>query len=186
MNNIGGTLFSPDEVIAKLSAIVSSGECNNLETALLSLMLSYDVDPKALTTVLEKGRKSFSKVSYAELRPYFDIPPTEPFDSLPSYRSRLPLDVVKAACSQLDLSAAVYGRLTNHNNEEARSRYLASLFPPLLSVFGGAIVNKPQELMEGEFTGSGKIEHVLRRSTGLLAFMWRSSGRSREEGDAER
>ena len=54
-----------------------------------------------------------------------------------------------------------YSPLLNHRNEEARSRYSASLFKVVLSTFHGTMVNRPEEIVQGQLTASGKIEHVF-------------------------
>src|SRR3989440_12272675 len=62
-----------------------------------------------------------------------------------------------------------------HSNEETRSRYIASVsqtkfsmrlnlthlqfFSPIVSLFGCAIINNPEGLLEAEFTKKGRIEY---------------------------
>jgi hypothetical protein len=45
------------------------------------------------------------------------------------------------------------------DNEEARSRFIASLFSQIVCLFGSAVVNKPGGLLDAEFTKRGRIEH---------------------------
>jgi hypothetical protein len=62
-----------------------------------------------------------------------------------------------------------------HSNEETRSRYIASVsrtkfpirlnlthlqfFSRVVSLFGCAIINNPEGLLDAEFTKKGRIEH---------------------------
>jgi hypothetical protein len=49
--------------------------------------------------------------------------------------------------------------MDSHDNEEARSRFIASLFSEIVCLFGNAVVNKPEGLLDAEFTKKGRIEH---------------------------
>lgn len=42
-------------------------------------------------------------------------------------RSWLPLDVVKKTCSDVDVADVQYGQMIQHNNEEARNRYISTV-----------------------------------------------------------
>lgn len=157
----GKTLRSSEELMNSLHDIVTNNPHWTVETALMKLMYSYAIDPKALGALSEQVKKSFSKLSYFEIVPFFNIPAVKPFESVPLYRSRLPLSIVRRTCEVLEYATFEYGPLRMHTNEETRSRYLATLFKVILSIFQGSIINRPEELLEGEVTGGGKIEHVF-------------------------
>ena len=59
----------------------------------------------------------------------------------------------------VDKAIVQYGRLTRLNNEEARSRFISSLFSEIVCLFGNAVVNEPEGLLDAQFTKKGKIKH---------------------------
>lgn len=59
----------------------------------------------------------------------------------------------------VDIAMEQYGRLEDHGNEEARSRFITSLFSRIVSLFGHAVTNNPEGLLESEFAKKGRIEH---------------------------
>lgn len=68
-----------------------------------------------------------------------------------------------------DLTNSFFSRSTA---EESRSRYLASLFEVIFSIFHGTIINHPEETIPGQVTAIGKIEHVLYAfSTSVIVFV---------------
>ena len=62
-------------------------------------------------------------------------------------------------CADVDKAMLQYGRMDSHDTEEARSRFIASLFSEIICLFGNAVVNKPEGLLDSEFTKKGRIEH---------------------------
>jgi hypothetical protein len=52
-----------------------------------------------------------------------------------------------------------FGSLITQRNEEARSRYLATVFEVVSSIFHGSIINRPEEVIEGQETANGRVEH---------------------------
>ena len=87
------------------------------------------------------------------------------------------MDVFRKIYTDVDRAALQYGRMEYHDNEEARSRFIASVscprtiflirltlthihsFLPKLCLFGSAVINKPEGLLDSEFTKRGRIEH---------------------------
>jgi hypothetical protein len=89
------------------------------------------------------------------------------------------MDVFRKIYTDVDKATLQYGRMESHDNEEARSRYIASVscpsylvshifefdtkylqfFPEIVCLFGSAVINKPEGLLDSEFTKRGRIEH---------------------------
>jgi hypothetical protein len=121
---------------------------------------------------------SFSNVKYREIAPYCWLDPGakgSDIRKLEVFRSRLPKDVFREIYGDVRLASFQYGRMEHHSNEETRSRYIASVsrtkfpirlnlthlqfFSRVVSLFGCAIINNPEGLLEAEFTKKGRIEH---------------------------
>jgi len=102
-------------------------------------------------------------VRYADLVPFFDIPDKAadiPQD-IQLYGCRLPLNIIKKTAEDVQCAMWEYGHVQYHQNEEARSRFIATLFHISLGCFKGTIVNRPEEIIEAQVTGNGRIEHVF-------------------------
>jgi hypothetical protein len=123
---------------------------------------------------------SFSNVKYAEIAPYSWLDPNAQgadIHKLEVFRSRLPIDVFEEIYRDVRKASLQYGRMEYHSNEATWSRYIASvsrikflirsnfnlthlqLFSEVVSLFGCAIINNPEGLLEAEFTKKGRIEH---------------------------
>ncbi|KAL2864582.1 uncharacterized protein BJX67DRAFT_360907 [Aspergillus lucknowensis] len=85
-------------------------------------------------------------------------------------RSRIPNTMFEEILEDLSLAETQYGPMSMHDNEEARSRYISVLFNRIIGVFGTAIVNKPEGLLDSRFSKRGRIEHhfVSLRSTSVV------------------
>ena len=73
---------------------------------------------------------SFSKVKYEEVAPYVWLDPNaHGNDILPleTFRSRIPKDMFRNICKDVDKALEQYGRMETHENEETRSRFIASV-----------------------------------------------------------
>jgi hypothetical protein len=73
---------------------------------------------------------SFSNVKYVDIAPYVWLDPAlygMDIRSFEVFRSRLPMDIFRGIYEDLNISANAYGRMEDHNNEEARSRYITSV-----------------------------------------------------------
>jgi hypothetical protein len=81
---------------------------------------------------------SFSNVTYRAIAPYAWLDPTnEGSDilSLEIFRSRLPIDIFRKTYEDVTNAALQYGRMEDHDNEEARSRYIASVSCSMYQVY---------------------------------------------------
>jgi hypothetical protein len=112
-----------------------------------------------------------NKVKYKEVAPYVSLDPSrEGSDILPlkTFRSRIPADLFGEIC--MDVAMEQYGRLEEHQNEEARNRFITSLFSRIVSLFGHAVINNPEGLLESEFAKKGWIKHhfIAMQSVGIV------------------
>jgi len=127
---------------------------------------------------------SFSNVKYDEIAAYVWLDPSaEGSDIRPleTFRSRIPKNIFRNICIDVDKAMVQYGRMESHETEEARSRFIASvsssctvshsvdsdrekkmqLFSEIVFLFGNIVVNKPEGLLDSEFTKRGRIEHLF-------------------------
>jgi hypothetical protein len=133
------------------------------EETLLKFITSYDVPLSTLNQIsFSRLPASFSNVKYKEVAPYVWLDPSvEGSDILPlkAFRSRIPTDLFGDICMDVGIAMEQYGRLEDHGNEEVRSRLITSLFSRIVSLFGHAVTNNPEGLLESEFAKKGRIEH---------------------------
>ncbi|KAL4878022.1 hypothetical protein BJY04DRAFT_196918 [Aspergillus karnatakaensis] len=145
------------------------------EEAFLELLKSYDLSLATLSRIsAQKLDVSFSNVTYQQVAPYVWLDPDRlGSDMLPLeiFRSRIPNYLFMEILSDVDLAEKQYGPMANHDNEEARSRFIASLFNRIVSLFGSAITNKPEGLLESKFSRRGRIEHHF-ISVGLISIVF--------------
>jgi hypothetical protein len=85
------------------------------------------------------------------------------------------MDVFREIYKDVRKASLQYGRMQYHSNEETRSQYIVSVsrtkfpiclnlthlqfFSEVMSLFGCAIINNPEGLLEAEFTKKGRIKH---------------------------
>jgi hypothetical protein len=139
-------------------------DCNlSDEEAFLKLITTYDVPLSTLNRISTvKLPASFSKVKYSDVAPYVWLDPGVKGSDiclLDTFRSRIPVDIFRRIHADVNKAILQYGRMASHDNEEARSRFIASLFSEIVCLFGSAVVNKPEGLLDAEFTKKGRIEH---------------------------
>jgi hypothetical protein len=153
----------PDSDILDTFARLRADNDLSDEEALLKFMTSYDIPLSTLNQIsFSRLPASLSNVKYKEVAPYVWLDPSaEGSDILPlkTFRSRIPANVFGDICRDVDAAMEQYGRLEDHDNEEARSRFITSLFSQIVSLFGHAVTNNPEGLLESEFTKKGRIEH---------------------------
>jgi hypothetical protein len=140
------------------SAISSKGSA---ELAVLHLFKAYDIDLDELHGLLqglffwwllqrivifaihsEKALNvSFSKVKYRDIAPLVGLDPYGAGGDMTTfnlYRARMPTSLFKKIIQNLETQLKEYGEPNDHENEEARSRYLAPVSaqrqPPVLSL----------------------------------------------------
>ena len=144
-----------------------------LDGAFLKLIADYSISPSLFGTLTPKLKQSFTRVKMVELAPYFNLPTGEyPPANIPLYKSRLPLPIIMKTCELVQYATFEFGSLMWQRNEESRSRYLASLFRVVLSIFHGTIINRPEEIIQGQVTANGKIEHVFHAfSNSVIVFI---------------
>src|SRR5438876_858157 len=73
---------------------------------------------------------SFSNVKYDEIAAYVWLDPNaEGSDIRPleTFRSRIPKNIFRNICIDVDKAMVQYGRMESHETEEARSRFIASV-----------------------------------------------------------
>ena len=69
-----------------------------------------------------------------DVAPYIWLDPTalgRGIRKLEVFRSRLPMDIFREIHIDVHKASIQYGRMEDHDNEEARSRYIASVSGPL-------------------------------------------------------
>jgi hypothetical protein len=133
------------------------------EEAFLKLITTYDVPLSTLNRISTvKLLASFSKAKYSDVAPYVWLDPSvkgSDIRLLDTFRSRIPVDIFRRIHADVNKAILQYGRMASHNNEEARSRFIASFFSEIVCLFGSAVVNKPEGLLDAKFTKKGRIEH---------------------------
>ncbi|KAL2829132.1 hypothetical protein BJY01DRAFT_255118 [Aspergillus pseudoustus] len=105
---------------------------------------------------------SLSNVKYAQIAPYLGLNPMRrgtDMKKLQVFRSRIPNALFEEIANDISLAERHYGDPENHENEKARSRFLTSIFNRIVGLFRGAIVNKPEVLLESKSSRKGRIGH---------------------------
>jgi hypothetical protein len=72
----------------------------------------------------------FSNVKYKDIAAYVWLDPSaggEDIRPLETFRSRIPKEVFRKICTDVDRATVQYGRMSFHDNEEARGRYITSV-----------------------------------------------------------
>jgi hypothetical protein len=140
----------PDSgVFDAFARLRKDGELSN-EEAFVKLISNYDISLTNLNKVssnvnsisccviyianvinsAEKLPASFSKAKYVDIAPYAWLEPSaqgRDIRQLEIFRSRLPMPIFEAIYADVAKAAFQYGRMGQHANEEARSRYIASV-----------------------------------------------------------
>jgi hypothetical protein len=62
----------------------------------------------------------------------------------------MPIDMFEALYKGVNRAEIRNRRMMFHENEEARSRFIASFFAEIVSVFRSAIINQPEALLESK------------------------------------
>jgi hypothetical protein len=133
------------------------------EEAFLKFITTYDVPLSTLVQIsTNKLPTSSSNVKYKDIAPYVWLDPDvngNDIKRLQTFRSRIPLGIFEKIFADVNKASLQYGRMVHHDNEEARSRFIASFFTEIVCLFGNAVVNKPEAYLDAEFTKRGRIEH---------------------------
>ncbi|KAI9780040.1 MAG: hypothetical protein M1839_007022 [Geoglossum umbratile] len=153
---------SDSDVLDAFTRLRKDGDLSD-EEAFLKFITTYDVPLSTLSKIsAARLPVSFSNVKYKEIAAYVWLDPSAmgtDIRPLETFRSRIPNDLFRSICADVDDAILQYGRMDSHDNEEARSRFIASFFSKIVCLFGSAMVNKPEGLLDSEFTKRGKIEH---------------------------
>ncbi|KAL4960359.1 uncharacterized protein BDV14DRAFT_182813 [Aspergillus stella-maris] len=133
------------------------------EEAFLELLTCYDLSLATLSRIsAQKLEVSFSNITYKQVAPYVWLDPGAAgvdMLELEVFRSRIPNRLFQEILADLSLAEKQYGPMLTHDNEGARSRFLSFLFNRIVGLFGSAITNKPEGLLECKFSRRGRIEH---------------------------
>jgi len=81
--------------------------------------------------------------------------------NLDMFRARIPRKLLWKIVQDVDEAMEQYGWMNEHQNEETRSRFIASLFNKIECLFGHAIINRLGGIITAEFTRNGRIAHHL-------------------------
>jgi len=85
-----------------------------------------------------------------------DIPGFEMFGA------RLPNSVFSGILVDLQRFSLQYGLMDEHDNEEARARFLSGYFNQTVALFSGFLFNTPEATLEGKMTANGHIEYEFK------------------------
>ncbi|KAI9760483.1 MAG: hypothetical protein M1840_002411 [Geoglossum simile] len=105
---------------------------------------------------------SFSNVKFKDIAPRVWLDPHafgRDIKELEIFRSRLPVGVFRTIFEDVQKVSIQYGRMVSHENEEARSRFIAAIFAEIVCLFGCTVINKPERLLDSDVTKKGRIEH---------------------------
>ncbi|KAH0541742.1 hypothetical protein FGG08_003834 [Glutinoglossum americanum] len=153
---------SDSDVLDTFTKLRKDGNLSD-EEALLKFIATYDVPLSTLSQIsAARLPASFSNIKYNEIAAYVWLDPSAggtDIRPLETFRSRIPKDLFWSICTDVDNAILQYGRMDSHDNEEARSRFIASLFSKIVCLFGSTVVNKPEGLLDSEYTKRGRIEH---------------------------
>lgn len=132
------------------------------EEAFLELLTTFDIPLSTLSQTTKTLDISFSNASYQQITPYVWLDPNgggRDMSPLDVCRSRIPTDLFRDITGDVEDALTQYGPIDAHENEEAKSRFISSLFSRIVCLFNSIVVNKPGTLLESEFTRRGRIEH---------------------------
>ncbi|KAB8237930.1 uncharacterized protein BDW43DRAFT_150496 [Aspergillus alliaceus] len=133
------------------------------EEAFLELLTTYDIPLSILSQIsTKKLEASFSNITYKQIVPYVWLDPNgagRDILHLNVFRSRIPTGMFHDIVHDVEDALTQYGPIDSHDNEEARSRFISSLFNRIVCLFKSVIVNKPETLLESKFTRRGRIVH---------------------------
>ncbi|KAF8230837.1 hypothetical protein L208DRAFT_1399821 [Tricholoma matsutake] len=165
-------------------------ELVNLDNGLVDGLLQLDRDELAsllahianeasiTTTTFKKARielPSFSVAKWSKFAEQFDLPQDvsalelEPFTT-PRYR--LPLSLQEAMFENAWRWQDVYREKVDHTREEARVRILDPYIVPIVALFQGRVIDKPEQIMmKTKYSTGGDVEHEIFIIAGVLFFV---------------
>lgn len=121
--------------------------------------------PDVLQFVADNYLKSFSKIKWGDMLPYFrhslDTSIYRDHRAIRPYRlqrSRLPIDQFESLFRQLDVSRRTLGMMNDLENEAAKQLYMSPIPSTILSLFSGRLINLPEHTLRGRITTSGRCQ----------------------------
>ena len=111
----------------------------------------------------EKGlHVSFSKVEYTRIAPYVGLDPSgnaRDAPTFPLHRARLPTSLFKEIVQDVQLIMKQYGPPVDHQNEEARSRFLVPVSIHPVSLFFPTLIRLSAHQPAGRSVRFADYEH---------------------------
>jgi hypothetical protein len=148
------------------SRLGQNAQVDELQRLAFTILHHTILGPDAHQFVAERYLKSFSKITWLDIFPYFrhslDTSIYRDHQAIRPcrlQRSRLPTPYLKHICSQLDVSRLTLGRMNTLENEAAKQMYMSPIPSTLLSLFFGRLINLPEHILKGRITtSSGRCE----------------------------
>ncbi|KAL0630789.1 hypothetical protein Q9L58_010356 [Maublancomyces gigas] len=97
------------------------------------LLNRYSIDMNVLHRLgVKRRRSSFSRVTYHSIATVFGLDPSDTdLLDIPQFDMK-----IRKICYDVEVADVQYGQMITHNNEEARSRYIAAVFNKIIFFFG--------------------------------------------------
>lgn len=160
------TITTTAEFLAFIaSRLGENPQLDELQKLAFAILQHTWLGPDVLQFVADNCLKSFSKVGWKEVFPYFrhscDTSVYRDHRAIRPYRlkrSRLPLSYHKYIASQLDISRRTLGRMQTLENESAKQMYMAPIPSLLLSLFSGRLLKLPEHTLKGRITTADRCE----------------------------
>ncbi|KAI9786810.1 MAG: hypothetical protein M1839_005041 [Geoglossum umbratile] len=154
--------LSSGELVQQVLEMVKNRD--RAELIILGLIKEYSFSYHRLKDLLRENNLevSFSKVHYSDIAPMVGLEPPMMGRDIPYFpmsRARLTNDLFRKIIEDIDVFTSQYGVLSDHRNEEARSRFLSAYFNRIVDLFSGLVYNTPESLLEGRMTTKGRIEY---------------------------
>ena len=167
--NFPDSISTTTELIQFVSSRLGQNtHAEELQKLAFTILHHTILGPDVLRFVAEHYLKSFSKITWGDIYPYFrhslDTSIYRDHQAIRPYRlqrSRLPMPYFKFICSQLDVSRLTLGRMCTLENESAKQMYMSPIPSTLLSLFSGRLINLPEHTLRGRITTSGRCEFSI-------------------------
>ncbi|KAM6496571.1 hypothetical protein JOM56_007044 [Amanita muscaria] len=145
----------------------------------LAELLAYIANEASIATTFKKARierPSFSAVEWSNFAERFGLPDDIEKLSLGSFKTpmyHLPLSFQEAMFENAWRWQEVYREKSDHKREEARVRILDPYIVPIVALFQGRVIDKPEEkMMRTEYSTGGAVEHeIFMIAAGILFFV---------------
>ncbi|KAJ3180954.1 hypothetical protein HDU87_001602 [Geranomyces variabilis] len=147
----------PVEEVFKRAAASKEGAL-----ALVGLMREYDIDPAVLLEAKGNLLESFSKVTFADVAPFFGLKPGDrgkAFGPLELQRCLMPRAVRREVAVELSKAQSEMGPLEGCTNESQKTAYISGILRPLVHCFKSRIRNLCETQMTSH-ASRGRIEYL--------------------------